>query len=49
MDLLYIWYGYRCWSKILLSTIHTPAHDLEVKVTLRNFMLKFCVKVFKIS
>ena len=33
MDLVYIWYDYRCWSKILLSTIHAPAHDLEVKVT----------------
>ena len=33
MDLVYIWYDYRCLSKILLSTIHTPAHDLEVKVT----------------
>ena len=28
MDLVYIWYDYRCWSKTLLSTIHTPAHDL---------------------
>ena len=31
MDLLYTWYtlcNYRCWSKILLSPIHTPAHDL---------------------
>ena len=28
MDLVYIWYNYRCWSKILLSPIHTPAHDL---------------------
>ena len=33
MDLVYIWYDYRCWSKVLLSTVHTPAHDLEVKVT----------------
>ena len=32
MDLVYIWYDYRCWSKILLSTILAPAHDLEVKV-----------------
>ena len=47
MDLLYMWYDYRCWSKILLHTIYTPGQDLEVKVT--NFMLKFCVKVFKIS
>ena len=33
MDLVYMWYDYRCWSKFLLSTIHTPAHDLAVKVT----------------
>ena len=32
MDLVYIWYDYRCWSKNLLSTIHTPANDQEVKV-----------------
>ena len=32
MDLVYIWYNYRWWFKILLSTIHTPAYDLEVKV-----------------
>ena len=33
MDLVYILYDNRCWSKLLLSTIHTPANDLEVKVT----------------
>ena len=33
MDLVYIWYVYRCWSKILLSCIHTSAYDLEVKTT----------------
>ena len=33
MDLLSIWHDYRCWSKILIYTIHTPAYDLEVKVT----------------
>ena len=32
MDLVYIWYNYRCWSKILLSPIHILAHDLKVKV-----------------
>ena len=32
MDLLYIWYDYRYWSKILFGTIPTPAYDLEVKV-----------------
>ena len=32
MDFVYIWYGYRCWSKRFLGTIYTPAHDLEVKV-----------------
>ena len=25
MDLVYIWYDYRYWSKILFSTILTPA------------------------
>ena len=33
MDFVYIWYDYTCWSKIFLGTIHTPAYDLEVKVT----------------
>ena len=27
-----MWYDYRYWSKLLLSFIYTPAHDLEVKV-----------------
>ena len=27
--LVYFWYDCRCWSKILLSTIHTPACDLD--------------------
>ena len=38
----------RYWSEVLCSTIMTPAlDDLEVKVTdLRNFVLKFLVKVF---
>ena len=33
MDLLYTWRDYRYWSKILLSTIPTPAYNLEGKVT----------------
>ena len=33
MDLLYIWHDCRYWSKILFSTIPTPAYDLEAKVT----------------
>ena len=32
-DVVYIWYNYRCWSKILLSPNNIPAHDLQVKVT----------------
>ena len=41
-DFVYVWYNYRCWSKILLSPIHLSS--------IRNFMLKFCFKVlFKIS
>ena len=33
MDLVYIWYDDRYWSKILFSTIPTPIHALKVKVT----------------
>ena len=33
MDLVYIWYVARYWSKILFSTIPIPMHDLKVKVT----------------
>ena len=39
MNLLYIWYDNRCWSKILFSNSHTSAYDLEVKVT----DLKICI------
>ena len=46
MDLVHVWYDDRYWSKILHSTIHTPIHDLEVKVTdlklsCLSFILKF--------
>ena len=33
MDLVYIWYDDRYWSKILFSTIPTPMHDLKVQMT----------------
>ena len=33
MDFVYIWYDYKCGTKILLGTIPTPAYDFEVKVT----------------
>ena len=33
MDLGYIWYDDRYWSKILFSTILTPMRDLKVKIT----------------
>ena len=49
MELVYIWHDYWYWSKILLATIPTPTYDLEVKVTDLEIMLKFCIKVFKIS
>ena len=50
MDLLYIWHDYKYWSKILFSTIPTPACDLEGKVMdLKDVMLKFCIKVFKLK
>ena len=46
MDLVYIWYDDRHWSKILLSTIPTSMHDLKVKVIdlellCQSFTLKF--------
>ena len=49
MDLLYIWYDNRYWSTILFGSTPTPVYDLKVKVTVLKIMLKFCVKVFKIS
>ena len=33
MDLVYVWYDDRYWSKILLSTTPIPTHDLKAKVT----------------
>ena len=45
MDLVYIWYYYRYWSKNLFSSILTPAKELDVKVT----DLKFYVKVLRQS
>ena len=33
MNSVYVRYDDRHWSKILLSTIPTPMHDLKVKVT----------------
>ena len=33
MGLVYTWYEIIFSPKMLLSPIHTPAHDLEVKVT----------------
>ena len=50
MDLLYIWYDNRCWSKILFGTTPFPAYPhpclwLEVKVT----DLEIYVKVLRQS
>ena len=45
MDLLYIWYDNRYWSKILFDSNPTPAFDLKVKVT----DLEICVKVLCLS
>ena len=36
MDLLYIWHYYRYWSKILFSTISTPAGPLNSKLNQPN-------------
>ena len=33
MDMVYVWYDDRYWSKILLNPIPTPMHDLNFKVT----------------
>ena len=44
MDLLYIWHGYRYWSKISFDTIHTPAYDLVIMDL--EIHLKLCVRVF---
>ena len=47
MDFVYIWYDYRCWSKIFLGTINTPAQDLEVKVIdLEKFYVKVLLQSF---
>ena len=48
MDLVYSWYNYTCWFKILLSPIHIPAHDLQIKTTDLKKLLKFYLKVLKI-
>ena len=32
MDLVYVCYDDRYWSKVLHSTIPTPIHDFKVKV-----------------
>ena len=37
---------YRCWSKILCGTIHTPAYDLEVKVTDLEIYIKVLLQSF---
>ena len=49
-DLIHLWYDDTYWFKILRSTIPTALGHVKVKVTdLRVFMLKFYVKVFRIS
>ena len=46
MDFIYIWYDYRCWSKIFLSTIHNSVYDLEVKVTDLEIYIKILCQSF---
>ena len=41
LDLIYIWYDDRYWSKVLFTTIPTPACDLKVKVTTVGNFSKF--------
>ena len=33
MNLVYIWYDDRYWSKVLFIAVPIPIHDLKVKVT----------------
>ena len=40
MDLVYIWYDDRYWSKILHSAIQTPIHHFKVKVMNLDFYVK---------
>ena len=47
-DLIHLWYDDTYWSKILRSTIRIPLGQ-EQGHGIRIFMLKFYVKVFKIS
>ena len=46
MDLVYVWYDDRHWSKILLSTIPTPVWPEGQGHRLGTFMLKFYVLSF---
>ena len=48
IDLVYVWYDDRYWSKILHSTVPNPIHDGQGH-GLGTFMLKFYVKVFRTS
>ena len=32
-NLNYVWYDDRYWSKNVFSTIYSPGHDLQVKIT----------------
>ena len=47
MNFVYIWYDNRWLSKILLGTVHTPAHDLEVKVTDLEILCYFASKFLR--
>ena len=38
MDLVHVWYDDGYLSKFLHNTIHTPIHDLKVKVTDLEFL-----------
>ena len=49
MNLLYIWFDYRYWSKTLFGIIPIPAYDLEVKVMDIEIYVKVLLQVFKIS
>ena len=49
MDLVYIWYDDRYWSKILRSTIPNPKHDFKVKVTDLEFLYwSLCLSFYNV-
>ena len=38
MDLIHVWFNDSFWSKISYGTIHTPVHELKVKVMDKDYL-----------